>query len=59
MSYRILFVDDDPNILDAYRRQLRKQFDIDTAIGGEEALDLIQGIGSRISGRGTDVQPKP
>jgi len=38
MSARILCVDDEQNVLDAYRRGLRKQFQIDTALGGEQAL---------------------
>lgn len=38
MTTKILFIDDEQNILDAYRRSLRKQFDIDTALGGAEAL---------------------
>jgi response regulator RpfG family c-di-GMP phosphodiesterase len=41
MSDRILCVDDDRNILDAYQRALRKQFQLDTALGGEEALAAI------------------
>ena len=41
MSERILCVDDDPNILQAYQRALRKQFQIDPALGGEEALAAI------------------
>ncbi len=45
MSEKLLFVDDDANILEAYRRHLRKQFQIDTALGGEEGLALIAGHG--------------
>ncbi len=41
MSETILCVDDDPNILQAYQRALRKQFRIETALGGEEALARI------------------
>jgi response regulator RpfG family c-di-GMP phosphodiesterase len=41
MSDKILFVDDDENILAAYRRQLRKQFQIETALGGEAALQIL------------------
>ncbi len=36
----ILFVDDDADILAAFQRILRKEFRIDTALGGEAALDL-------------------
>ncbi len=41
MEEKILFVDDDPNILSAYQRQLRKQFTVDTAQGGELGLTAI------------------
>ncbi|BDI30962.1 response regulator receiver modulated metal-depenent phosphohydrolase [Capsulimonas corticalis] len=45
MSERILFVDDDANILSAYQRHLRKQYDIDTALGGEAGLQMIENKG--------------
>lgn len=45
MNRRILFVDDDKNILDGYKRVLRKDFEIHTAEGGEEGLSLIKNIG--------------
>ncbi len=45
MPEKILFVDDDPNILEAYQRQLRKQFNIDTALGGELGLEAIAASG--------------
>ncbi len=38
---KILCVDDDANILAAYQRSLRKQFTLDTALGGEEALTRL------------------
>jgi response regulator RpfG family c-di-GMP phosphodiesterase len=38
MTERILCVDDDPNILHAYQRTLRKRFHIEPALGGEEAF---------------------
>ncbi|HYK90602.1 MAG TPA: HD domain-containing phosphohydrolase [Acidobacteriota bacterium] len=38
---KILCVDDDENILSAYQRQLRREFQIDTALGGEAALETI------------------
>jgi len=41
MSTKILCVDDEPNILSGYQRSLRKQFTIDTAPGGAEALAKI------------------
>jgi DNA-binding NtrC family response regulator len=45
MQEKILFVDDDANILAAYKRNLRKQFDILTAPSGEEGLSLLQAEG--------------
>jgi response regulator RpfG family c-di-GMP phosphodiesterase len=42
MDHKILFVDDDPNILSAYTRNLRKRYRMTTAGGGEEALQLVQ-----------------
>jgi response regulator RpfG family c-di-GMP phosphodiesterase len=41
MSNRILFVDDDPNILKGFQRNLRKQYDISVAESGPAALELI------------------
>lgn len=41
MQEKILFVDDDTNILAAYKRNLRRQFDILTANSGEQGLELI------------------
>lgn len=45
MTEKILFVDDDPNILEAYQRQLRKKFVIETASGGESGIDIIKSRG--------------
>lgn len=45
MSERILCVDDDPNILQAYQRALRKKFHLELALGGEEALEAIRNQG--------------
>ncbi|MEK6622282.1 MAG: response regulator, partial [Planctomycetota bacterium] len=45
MEEKILFVDDDPNILSAYQRQLRKQFTVDTALGGDLGLTAIANHG--------------
>jgi len=42
LTDRILFVDDDPNLLASFRRQLRKQFQIETALGGPEGLELVE-----------------
>ncbi len=38
----VLFVDDDALLLDSVRRQYRKIFELQTAIGGEEGLKAIQ-----------------
>lgn len=38
MNERILFVDDDPNLLAACERNFRRQFPLDTAEGGEAGL---------------------
>ncbi len=43
MAEKILLVDDDPLILEGYRRSLGREFQIDTAVGGEEALKLVNG----------------
>jgi len=45
MSERVLCVDDDPRILGAFRRQLEEQFDLVTATGGREGLELIDSQG--------------
>jgi len=45
MNPKVLLVDDDPNILSAYTRTLRKRFQFDTAQGGEEALACIRTAG--------------
>jgi response regulator RpfG family c-di-GMP phosphodiesterase len=42
MSYSVLFVDDEPNVLNAYKRNLRKDFDISTAESGADALELMK-----------------
>ena len=41
MAEKVLFVDDDPNVLSTYERVLRKRYNIETAIGGEEGLERI------------------
>jgi response regulator RpfG family c-di-GMP phosphodiesterase len=38
MNNRILFVDDDPNLLASFQRSYRKTFEFDTAAGGQDAL---------------------
>ena len=41
MKEKILLVDDDPNILEAYQRKLRSVLLVETAEGGHEGLRLI------------------
>jgi CheY-like chemotaxis protein len=43
MTEKILLVDDDPLILEGYRRGLSREFRLETAVGGEEALQLVSG----------------
>ncbi len=38
---KILFVDDEPAVLDGYRRMLHREFEVDTAVGGELGLTTI------------------
>jgi response regulator RpfG family c-di-GMP phosphodiesterase len=45
MSDKILLVDDDPNLLAAQTRNLRRQFEIETAEGGELGLAKIRDSG--------------
>ncbi len=45
MTTRILCVDDDSNILIGYQRALRKQFQIEVALGGEEGLAAVRSQG--------------
>jgi response regulator RpfG family c-di-GMP phosphodiesterase len=41
MNVKILCVDDDSNVLEGFQRNLRKRFQVDTALSGEQALRLI------------------
>jgi response regulator RpfG family c-di-GMP phosphodiesterase len=41
VSERVLFVDDEPQVLEAVQRSLRKQVDLKTAGGGVEALRIL------------------
>jgi len=45
MADKILFVDDEPAVLDGYRRMLHREFEVDTAVGGERGLMLIHDCG--------------
>ena len=42
MSDKILFVDDEPILLQGYQRLLRKEFQLSTAVGGAAALLLVK-----------------
>ncbi|MFT4729112.1 MAG: response regulator RpfG family c-di-GMP phosphodiesterase [Granulosicoccus sp.] len=41
MADKILFVDDEPNVLMAIQRGLRKRYELETALGGQEAIDKL------------------
>ncbi|MBV6471733.1 response regulator [Nitrospirales bacterium NOB] len=41
MADRILCVDDDLNILEGFKRQLRKEFTLETAVGPEQGLRMV------------------
>jgi response regulator RpfG family c-di-GMP phosphodiesterase len=41
MFDKILFVDDEPPVLDGYERLLHRDFEVDTAVGGEAGLASI------------------
>ncbi|MEM8946928.1 MAG: HD domain-containing phosphohydrolase [Planctomycetota bacterium] len=45
ISQKVLLVDDDPNVLRGYKRNLRKQFEIETALCSEEALTAANFLG--------------
>ncbi|WP_447969340.1 HD domain-containing phosphohydrolase [Nitrospira sp. M1] len=45
MPEKILFVDDSRNVLDAYKRQFRKGFEVDTALGSEWGIEKLSSDG--------------
>lgn len=45
MTEKILFVDDEPQVLDGYRRQLGRKYRTECAQGGEEALERLAAEG--------------
>ena len=45
MNQRVLFVDDEPNVLEGIQRTLRKQVEVQTASSGAEALRLMRETG--------------
>jgi len=42
---RVLCVDDEPNIVEALKRQLRRKFDVETALSGTQALEMLESHG--------------
>jgi DNA-binding NtrC family response regulator len=42
MSERVLFVDDEPNVLEAVQRTLRKRIDLCIAVGAAEGLRVLR-----------------
>ncbi len=42
---RVLLVDDDPNVLKAYERRLRRRFDVETALCSEEGVTAVNFLG--------------
>jgi response regulator RpfG family c-di-GMP phosphodiesterase len=41
MADKILFVDDEPSVLDGYKRMLHREFEVDTAVGAEKGMEAI------------------
>jgi FixJ family two-component response regulator len=42
---RVLIVDDEPNVLQGLRRQLRNEFDLELAVGGAEGIQAAKDLG--------------
>jgi len=42
MTKKILLVDDEPNVLQGYKRHLRKAYDLELAVGGDAALAALK-----------------
>ena len=45
ISQKVLFVDDEQLLLEGIKRQLRREFDISVAEGGEAGLDILSDQG--------------
>jgi len=45
MINKVLFVDDEPSVLEGYKRMLHREFQVDTAVGGLQGLALIRDDG--------------
>jgi response regulator RpfG family c-di-GMP phosphodiesterase len=41
MADKILFVDDEPAVLEGYKRMLYREFEVNTAVGGEQGLAAV------------------
>lgn len=41
VSEKVLFIDDSRNVLDTYKRQFRKQFEVETALGPEWGMEKL------------------
>lgn len=42
MNDRVLLVDDDPNVLRGFERHLRRKFNVELAIGGRSAIEMLE-----------------
>ena len=45
MTEKILFVDDEPAALEGYKRALYRDFEVETAVGGADALAILEKSG--------------
>lgn len=45
MADKVLLVDDDPNVLKAYERRLRRKFKVETALCSEEGITAVNFLG--------------
>jgi ActR/RegA family two-component response regulator len=45
MTDKVLFVDDEPAVLDGYRRMLYREFEVNTAVGAEKGMAMIRADG--------------
>ncbi len=45
MADKVLFIDDEPGVLESYERLLRREFNVHVALGGEKGLHAIQEYG--------------
>jgi response regulator RpfG family c-di-GMP phosphodiesterase len=45
MNAKILFVDDEPNVLSGFQRKMRNSFPLDIALSGEQGLAMMQAQG--------------